>query len=139
MRLNEDARLALVGLAQIVAGLDGFSDSIFEICGLGDAGAVGAAATEVGQAVGFCWFEAVDCLGEHESERVFACAARAGQDHGVRKAAGADAFAQVRDRGGVAQKIAEGHETRLAGGREQGTEKTGTSGLRDWGSEGRRD
>ena len=80
MGLDEDARLALVGFAQVVAGGDGFGDSVFEVGGVGDAGAVGADAAEVGQAVGFGGVEAVDGLGEHQRQRVFARAARAGQD-----------------------------------------------------------
>ena len=35
--LDEDARLALVGFAQIVAGVDGLVDELFEVGGGGDA------------------------------------------------------------------------------------------------------
>ena len=51
--LDEDAGLALVGVAHVVAGCDGFGDQGFKIGGGGDAGAVGALAAEVGQTVRF--------------------------------------------------------------------------------------
>ena len=113
VRLDEDARLALVGFAQIVAGVDGFIDKCFEVGGGCDADAVGADAAEIGQAIGLGGPETVDGLGEHEGERVFACAARTGQDHGVGKAAGTNAFAQVRDGGRVAEEVLESHELSL--------------------------
>ncbi len=102
MGLHEDARLALVGVAHVVAGGDGLGDERVEVGGGGDARAIAANAAEVGQAIGFCGVEAVDGLGQHEGERVFARAARAGEDHGVGETAGAHAFAEVRDGGRVA-------------------------------------
>ena len=71
MGLDEDAGLALVGVAHVIARADGFVDERFEIGGFGDARAVGADAAKVGQAVGFGGLEAVDGLGQHERERVF--------------------------------------------------------------------
>ncbi len=115
MGLHEDARLALVGVAHVIAGGNGFGHERVEVGGRGDARAVAANAAKVGQAIGFCGIEAVDGLGQHEGERVFARAARAGQDHGVRKTAGAHAFAQVRDGGRVAEEILKAHGMRVTG------------------------
>ena len=62
MGLDEDARLALVGFAQVVAGGHGLGHALFKVGGVADAGAVAATAAEVGQAVGFRGIEAVDGL-----------------------------------------------------------------------------
>ena len=116
MGLDEDAGLALVGFAQVFAGGDGFGHALFEVGGVGDAGAVGAAAAEIGQAVGFRGVEAIDGLGQHQRQRVFACSARAGQDQRMGKTAGAHALAQVRDGGRVAEKILKAHGLRIVHG-----------------------
>ena len=113
MGLDEDAGLLFVGFAEVVAGVDGLGDQLVEIGGVGDAGAVAADAAEVGEAVGLGRLEAVDGLGEHEGEGVFACAAGAGQDEGVRETLGADGFAEMRDRGGVAEEVLEAHGMRI--------------------------
>ena len=107
--LDEDAGLALVGVAQLVAGGDGLGDQGFKVGGVGDAGAVGADAAEVGQAVGFGGVEAVDGLGQHQGQRVLARAARAGQDERVGKALRADALAEMGDGLRVAEKVLEAH------------------------------
>ncbi len=114
VRLDEDARFAFVGFAKIFAGGHGFVDERFEVCRLGDARAVRADAAEIGQAVSFDGVEAVDGLGEHERERVFARAAGPSEDERVRKSARAQTFAQVRDGGGIAQEILEAHGMRVA-------------------------
>lgn len=109
MRLDEDAGFALVGLAEVVAGGHGGFDQLFKVAGAADAGAVGAGAAEVGQAVGQRLLEAVHGLGEHDGHRVLAGAAGAGQDERVGKAAGAHALAQVRDGGRVAEEFVKAH------------------------------
>ena len=109
MGLDEDAGLALVGVAHIVAGLDGFGHQGFKIGGAGNAGAVGARAAEVGQAVGFGGIEAVDGLGQHQRQRVFARAARAGKDERMGKSLGANRLAEMGDGWRVAEKILEAH------------------------------
>ena len=111
--LDEDAGFFFVGFAEVVAGGDGLGDEVVEIGGVGDAGAVAAVAAEVGEAVGLGGLEAVDGLGEHEGEGVFACAAGAGEDERVGKALGADGFAEVGDGGGVAEEILEAHGMRI--------------------------
>ena len=125
MGLHEDARLALVGVAHVVAGGNGLGDERVEVGGGSDARAIAANAAEVGQAIGFSGVEAVDCLGQHEGERVFARAARPGEDHGMGKTAGSHAFAQVRDGGRVAEEILKAHGMRV----------TGSEGARERGSE----
>ena len=64
-----------VGFAQVFAGFDGFGHAALQGWRIADAGAVGADAAEVGQAVGFGGFEAVDGPGQHQGQRVFARAA----------------------------------------------------------------
>jgi len=108
--LDEDAGLALVGVAHLLAGGNGFRDALFQICRVGDASAVRAFAAEVGQAVRFGGMEAVDGLRQHQRQRVFARSARPGQDERLRKAPGANALAQMRDGGRVAEKILKAHE-----------------------------
>ena len=97
MGLDEDAGFALVGFAEVVASFNGFGDQGFEVGGAGDAEAVGAVIAEVGKAVGFSGVEAVDSLGEHEGERVFAGAPGAGEDERMGKSLGTDGLAQMGD------------------------------------------
>ena len=52
MGLHQNARFFLVGLAQILAGLDGFGEARIEICGLRNARAVRALAAEIRNAIG---------------------------------------------------------------------------------------
>ena len=91
------------------AGVDGLGDQRFQIGGERDAGAVGARAAEVGQAVDLGGMEAVDGLGQHQRQRVLARPARPGQDQRLRKALGANALAQMRDRRRIAEKILKAH------------------------------
>ena len=91
------------------ADVDGLGYELFEICGVGDAGAVAADAAEVGEAVGFGGLEAVDGFGEHQRQGVFTRAARAGEDERMRETLRADSLAQVRDRRRVAEEIPEAH------------------------------
>ena len=100
--LDEDARFFFVGFAEVVAGGDGFGNAIVEVGGVADAGAVAALAAEVGETVRFSGVKAVHGLGQHEGQRVFPCAARAGQDERVGKAARAHGFAEVGDGGRIA-------------------------------------
>ena len=93
--LDEDAGLALVGLAQCFAGFHGCGHQGFKVRCVGDARAVGADAAEVGQPVGFGRVEAVERLRQHERQRVFTSAF--------------GALAEVRDGLRVAEKILEAH------------------------------
>ncbi len=111
--LDQDAGFALVGIAQVFAGRDGFRDEFFEVCGIADPRAVAAPSAEVGQAAGFSGIEAVDHLGQHQREGVFSRAARSGQDERMGKAPRAHGLAQVRHRSRVAEKIAEAHGMRI--------------------------
>ena len=83
--LDEDAGFALVGVAEVVTGGDGFSNALFEVVGVGDAQAVAAEAAEVGESIGLSGLEAVDGLGEHEGQGVFARASGTGEDEGMGK------------------------------------------------------
>jgi len=113
VRLDEDARLALVGFAEVVAGVEGCGDAGVEIGGLADAFAVAADAAVIGKAAGFAaWLggvEAVDELGEHERESVFAGSAGPGEDDRLWDALVLDAFAQALDGARVAEKLLEAH------------------------------
>ena len=114
--LDQDAGFFLVGLAQVVAGSHGRGHALLKICRVGNAGAVAADAAEVRQAVGFGRREAVDGLGQHQGQRVLACAARTGQDERMRKPLGAHSFAQVRYRRRIAEKLIEAHGSSLEHG-----------------------
>ncbi len=113
--LDEDARFAFVGVAHVVAGTDGFVHQRVEIGGRGDARAIGADAAKVGQAVGFGRLEAVDGLGQHKRQSVFARATRPRKDERMRETVGAHALAQVRDGGRVADEVLEAHGVRITG------------------------
>ena len=115
MGLHKDARLALVGVAHVLAGCNGLGHKRVEIGSRGNARAVAANAAKVRQAIGFGGVEAVDGLGHHEGERVFSGAARPGQDHGMGKTAGTHAFAQVRNGGRVAEEVVKAHGMRVTG------------------------
>src|SRR5208283_2363678 len=99
VRLDEDAGLFLVGLAQVFAGEDGGGDLFFEVGGTGDAGAVGTFAAEAGEGLaggrelaGLAL--ALDGHGKHEGEGVLPRSGWAGEDERVRQATGRDAGAQ---------------------------------------------
>ena len=113
MRLDEDAGVLLVGLAEVFAGGYGLIDLLLEVGGGGDAGAVAADSAEAGEglAVGpeVAWLAlTLDCHGEHEGEGVFACSSGAREDEGVGKATGGDGCTEVFDCGGVTDKVIEG-------------------------------
>jgi len=91
--LNEDAGLALVGVAHLLACFDGFGDASFKVGGVVDACAVQARAAEVGQAVRLGGLEAVDGFRQHQSEGVLARAARSSQDERLWKTLDGDALA----------------------------------------------
>ena len=96
MGLDEDPGFALIGVAQVVAGADGLGYTLFQVRRVADAGAVAAHAAEVGQTVGFSGIEAVDRLGQHQSQCVFACPPRAGKDERMREPLGPHCLAQMR-------------------------------------------
>ena len=113
VRLEEDAGLFFVDLTHVFAGGYGFFDASFEVGGFGDAGAVVADAAEGGQfpavGAGFARLAfALEGESEHEGEGVFAGAARAGEDHGVREPADGDGGAEAVDGGGVTDEVGEG-------------------------------
>ncbi len=114
MRLDEDARFALVGIAQVLARLDGLGKALLQRVGLGDANAVGAMAAEIGQAVGDGPLQTVHRLRNHLSQRELARALRAGEDHRVRKVLVRQHLAQRVHHLGVAVKIRKGHSRRKA-------------------------
>ena len=68
--LDENAGLALVGVAQLLAGFNGLGHQCIQVGGERNARAVGALAAEVGQAVALHGFKAVDRLGQHQRQRV---------------------------------------------------------------------
>jgi hypothetical protein len=111
--LDEDARLALVGLAQIVAGFHGLGYALFQVGCFANSNAVGADAAKVRQSVRFRLVKTIEGLCEHERKRVFACPARAGENERMREPAGADAFAEVRDGLRIAEKILKAHVSSL--------------------------
>jgi len=107
--LDEDAGLALVGLAQVFACFDGLGYKNVQVGRITDAEAVAAFTAEVGQTIAFSWVEAVDGLSQHQGQRIFARSARPGQDQRVGKSPGADALAKMGDGGRVAEKILKAH------------------------------
>ena len=107
--LDENARFALVGIAQGVAGLDGFGYQGFEIGGVRNPAAVGTMAAEVGQAVGLGGAEAVYGFCQHQGQSVLACSGGAGEDERVGKALGADRLAEMGDGLRVAKKVLKAH------------------------------
>ena len=113
MGLDEDAGLALVGLAKGFAGLDGFSHTSFKVGGVVDAEAVTALAAEIRKKAGLGrrlgGFEAVDGFGQHERKGILPCPLGAGEDERVGKAASGDALAETGDGLGVAEKVLEAH------------------------------
>ena len=106
---DEDARFALVGLPEGVAGGDSFGYSLFEIGCIAYAGAVAANSAEVRQAAGLAGMEAVDGFGQHESQGVLPCPARAGEDERMGKTPGADTLAKMGDGLRVAEKVLKAH------------------------------
>jgi hypothetical protein len=122
VRLDEDARLFLVGLAQVFAGEDGYSDLLFQVGCAGDAGAVVADAAEAGEGLGGVVFRsgswiifanlaglafALDGHGKHESEGVLPCSGWAGEDERVGQPTRGDGRAQRFHGGSVAEELAE--------------------------------
>jgi len=109
MGLDEDSGLALVSLAEGVAGFDGLVHQGLEAGREADARAVAAHAAEVGQAVRFVGLQTVDGFGQHQGQGVLACPARPGQDERVGKTPGADALAEMGDGWRVAEELLEAH------------------------------
>jgi hypothetical protein len=108
--LDEDAGFFFVDFAEVVAGSEGLGDASFEVFRLGDAGAVGALAAVVGEAVGFGGGEAVYEASVHEGEGVFARATAAGEDDGLGNALVEDALAEALHSSRVAEKLLEAHD-----------------------------
>ena len=107
--LDEDARLFLVGLAEVFAGEDGGGDLLFEVGGGGDAGAVGADAAEGGEGLGVRRLLAglalaPDGQGEHKGEGVLPCPGWTGEDERVGQVASGDGGAERLDGGCVAEE-----------------------------------
>ena len=112
VRLDEDAGLFFVGLAEFFAGGDGFIDLFVEVEGGGDAGAVAADSAEAGEgrslgaggdAVGAELAGltlALDGHGEHEGEGVLSRTGGTGEDEGVGKTALRDGGAELLDQRG---------------------------------------
>ena len=114
MRLDEDARVLLVGVAELFARGYRFLHTRTQGRSRGDAHAAGADAAEIGQAVGGGGrLEAVGGLRDHKRERVLADAARSAEQDGVRQTAGGEALAQEAYRLVVAKEAAERHVLRV--------------------------
>ena len=109
MRLHEDARLALVGIAQVLARFDRLGEAGLQVVGLGDAHAVGAVSAEVGQAVSRWTLQAVHRLGDHLRQRELARALRPREDHRMGKAIVRQHLADGVNDVGIAVKVREGH------------------------------
>ena len=85
MRLHEDARLFLVGFAEVLARLNRFAKARIEIACLPNARAVCTLAAEIRQTVGFQGIEAVHRLRQHQGQRVFARSLPTSKYDSVRK------------------------------------------------------
>ena len=109
MRLDEDAGLALVGIAQVLARLHRFGKALFQRIGFGDANAVRASAAEVRQTVGDGALQAVHRLGHHLSERELPCSLRPGKNQRMGKVLVRQHLAQRVHRLGIAMKIRKRH------------------------------
>ena len=110
MGLNEDAGLALVAFAQILAGFHGFGKALIECIGLGNSLAVAAAPAEVGQAIfGEGPLQAVHGLGNHLRQGELSRAARAGKNDGVGQMIAGDHLAQACDRRFISAELIESH------------------------------
>jgi hypothetical protein len=96
VRLDQDARLALVGFAQGVARLHSLGHALFQVGRIANARAVRADAAKVRQPVRFCGIEAVDGLRQHQRQRVFACSRAA-----RRESANAETAPRECSRGGA--------------------------------------
>lgn len=113
VRLDEDAGLFLVDLAEFFAGGDGEGDLRVEVRGRGNAGAVVTDAAEGGEGLaggpkiaGLTL--ALDGHAEHEGEGVLAGAGSSGEEQRGGEAAGGDGGTEVLDGGGVADEVVEG-------------------------------
>ncbi len=111
MRLHQDASLALVSVAQVLARLDRLGETSFQVVGLGDANAVGTMSAELRQAVSRRTLQTVHRLGNHLRQRELARALRSRQDHRMRKAIVRQHLADGVNDFGVAVKVREGHGT----------------------------
>jgi len=112
MGLDEDARVFLVGLAEVFAGGDRCGDLLFKVSGGCDARAVVAMAAKAGQRLAVRpevsgLTLALYSHREHEGERVLPGASGTREDERVRQAAGGDGGAEGFDGGGVAEEIVE--------------------------------
>src|ERR1700733_13845665 len=109
MRLDEDASLFLIDLAQLLPGSDGFVDAVGEWQGKRDAGAVAANSAKIGEAVADRVLQAGHGLRQHDGQRIFARAARAGKDERRRHPLRPNRLAQVADRRRIPRKLTEAH------------------------------
>ncbi len=112
VRLDEDAGLFLVGLAQVFACEHGGGDLVFQVGCTGNSGAVVADAAEAGERLdGRCRLSglvlALDGHGKHEGEGVLPCTGWAGEDERVGQPAGGDGGAERFHGGSVAEELAE--------------------------------
>ncbi len=105
MRLHEDASLFLVGLAQVFARLDGFSEAGLQVVGLGDASAICAMTAEIRQAVSDRPLQTVHRFRNHLTERKLPRSRRAGQDQRMRKVFVGQHLPQRVNRFGVTVKV----------------------------------
>src|ERR1017187_8504197 len=94
MRLDQDARIALVGVAHLLACRDGLGDTLFQVGRVADPFAVPAMAAKIRKTIAFSRLQAVHRPRQHQRQRVLARSARPSKDRRWRKAPGPDALAQ---------------------------------------------
>ena len=114
MRLDKDAGVFLIHLAQFFPRGNGFAYALSKRQGEGDAGAVAADSAEIGQAVGDGMLQAGHRLRQHNGQGVFARSARSGEEERRRHALRCDRLPQVTDGRLISRKLIEAHKTRLA-------------------------
>ena len=109
MGLHEQASVALVGLAQVLARFHRLGKTLFQSVGLGDADAIGAMAAEIRQPAGERLLQTVHRFRNHLTERELAGTLRSRKDYGVREVFARQHLAQGVDHIGIAMKIGERH------------------------------
>ena len=109
MSLDEDAGLFLVDLTQFFPRGNGFVHALSEWQRESDAGAVAANSAEIGQAIADRVLQAGHGLRQHDGQRIFAGAARAGKDERGRHALRRDRLPQMADRRVISRKLIEAH------------------------------
>ncbi len=95
MRLHKQPRLFLVGIAQILARLHGFGKARIQIRRLRDPRAVGAFPAEIRQPIGGSRRKTIQCLRQHQRQRILPRSLPARKHHRMRKALARQHIAQA--------------------------------------------